>query len=126
MRGRAGPLKANVWGARTLQGKQTVLWLISGTTVTVNFLKKSMLRMGPATAACKKVDVKGLPWNCVVFLMKPQEGIGCSSAPWRRVPNGLEFWLQETILKIAPVSTRYLSLVFCQLGKSIWLWRGNE
>jgi hypothetical protein len=98
------------------------LWLISGTTVTLNFLKKSM---GPATATCKKVDVKGLPWNCAVFLMKPQEGIGCSSAPWRRGPYGLEFWLQETMLKIAPVSTRYLSLVFCQLGKSIQLWRGN-
>jgi hypothetical protein len=28
-------------------------WLISGATVTLNFLKKSMPRMGPATAACK-------------------------------------------------------------------------
>ncbi len=36
-------------------------WLISGETVTLNFLKKSMPRMGPATAACRKVDVKSLP-----------------------------------------------------------------
>ncbi len=31
------------------------IWLISGETVTLNFCKKSMLRMGPATAACRKV-----------------------------------------------------------------------
>jgi hypothetical protein len=36
------------------------IWLI-GTTVTLNFLKKSMPRMGPVTAACKKLDVKSLP-----------------------------------------------------------------
>jgi hypothetical protein len=29
------------------------IWLMSGATVTLNFLKKSMPRMGPATAACK-------------------------------------------------------------------------
>jgi hypothetical protein len=34
---------------------------ISRETVTWNFLKKSMPRMGPATAACRKVDVKSLP-----------------------------------------------------------------
>jgi hypothetical protein len=37
------------------------IWLISGETVTLNFRKKSMPRMGPATAACRKVDVKSLP-----------------------------------------------------------------
>jgi hypothetical protein len=37
------------------------IWLMSGTTVTLNFLKKSMPRMGPVTAACKKLDVKRLP-----------------------------------------------------------------
>ncbi len=37
------------------------IWLISGETMTLNFLKKSMPRMGPATAACRKVDVKSLP-----------------------------------------------------------------
>ncbi len=37
------------------------IWLISGETVTLNFCKKSMSRMGPATAACRKVDVKSLP-----------------------------------------------------------------
>ncbi len=37
------------------------MWLISGETVTLNFLKKSMPRIGPATAACRKVYVKSLP-----------------------------------------------------------------
>ncbi len=37
------------------------IWLISGATVTLNFLRKSMPRMGPATAACNNLDVKSLP-----------------------------------------------------------------
>ncbi len=69
------------------------IWLISVTTVTLNFLKKSMPRLGPATAACKNLDVISLPWNCTVFWMKPQGEIGCPSAPLRRGPDGLEFWL---------------------------------
>ncbi len=90
---------------------------MSGTTVTLYFLKKSMPRMGSATAACKKLDVKSLPWNCTVFLMKPQEGIGCPSAPLRRGRDGLEFWLQGTILKVAPVSIKYLSFVNSSIRK---------
>jgi hypothetical protein len=73
--------------------------------------------MGPATVACKKLDVKSLPWNCTVFLMKPQEGIGCPSDPLRRGPDGLEFWLQGTMLKVAPVSTKYLSFVNSPIRK---------
>ncbi len=37
------------------------IWLISGTIVTLNFLKKSMPRMGPATMSCRKLAVKSLP-----------------------------------------------------------------
>ncbi len=37
------------------------IWLVSGETMTLNFVKKSMLRMGRATAAFRKVDVKSLP-----------------------------------------------------------------
>jgi hypothetical protein len=76
-----------------------------------------MPRMGPATAACKNLDVKSLPWNCTVFLMEPQEGIGCPSAPLRKGPDGLEFWLQGTMLKVAPVSTKYLSFVNSSVRK---------
>ncbi len=49
--------------------------------------------------------------------MNPQEGIGCPSAPVRRGLDGLEFWLQGTMLKVAPVSTRYLSLVSSSVRK---------
>ncbi len=93
------------------------IWLISGATVTLNFLKKSMSRMRLATAAWKKLDVKSLPWHCTVFLMKPQERIGCPSAPLSRGPDGLEFLLQGTMLKVAPVSTKYLSFVSSSVRK---------
>jgi hypothetical protein len=89
------------WPGWAAEGKREVgeaaaeqancIWLISGLTVTLNFLKKSMPRMGPATAACKKVAEISLTFNCTVFLMKPQEGIGCLSAPLRRGLDGLEF-----------------------------------
>jgi hypothetical protein len=49
--------------------------------------------------------------------MKPQEGIGCPSAPLRRRPDGLEFWLQGIMLKVAPVSTKYLSFVNSSVKK---------
>ncbi len=72
-----------------------------------------MSRMGPATAACRKVAVESLPWNCTVFWMKPQEGIGCPSVPLRRGPDGL----QGTMLNVAPVSTKYLSFVNSSVRK---------
>ncbi len=51
-------------GAGEAAGVQAnCIWLMSGETVTLNFLKKSMPRMGPATAACKKLAEKSLPWN---------------------------------------------------------------
>jgi hypothetical protein len=37
------------------------IWLISVATVIFNFPRKSMPRMGPATAACKKLKVNILP-----------------------------------------------------------------
>jgi hypothetical protein len=49
--------------------------------------------------------------------MNPQEGIGCPSAPYRRGPDGQEFWLQGTMLKVAPVSTKYLSLISSSVRK---------
>ncbi len=45
--------------AATVQANTT--WLVSGTTLTLNFLRKSMPRMGPATAAGKKLEVKSFP-----------------------------------------------------------------
>ncbi len=46
-------------GAVAVQANR--IWLVSGATVILNFLKKSLPRMGPATAACKKLAVKSLP-----------------------------------------------------------------
>jgi hypothetical protein len=43
--------------------------------------------------------------------MKPQEGMACPSAPLSRGPDGLEFWLQGTMLRVGLVSTKYLSFV---------------
>ncbi len=43
--------------------------------------------------------------------------MGWPSAPLSRGPDGLEFWLQGTMLKVAPVSTKYLSLVNLSVKK---------
>ncbi len=60
--GWAGGAAEGKWGAGEAAEEQANwIWLISGETVTVNFLKMSMPRMGPATGACKKVAVKSLP-----------------------------------------------------------------
>jgi hypothetical protein len=116
--GEAGEAAVGKYGAGEAAAAQAnCIWLMSGETVTLNFLKKSMPRMGPATAACRKLNVKSLPWNCTVFLMKPQEGIGCPSAPLRRGPDGLEFLVQGTMLNVAPVSTKYLSFVNLSVKK---------
>ncbi len=52
-----GAAEGKMWAAE----QANCIWLSSGETVTLNFLKKSMPRMGPATAACRKVAVKSLP-----------------------------------------------------------------
>jgi hypothetical protein len=43
--------------------------------------------------------------------------MGCLSAPLRRGLDGLEFRLQGTMLKVAPVSTKYLSFVNSSVKK---------
>jgi hypothetical protein len=43
--------------------------------------------------------------------------MGWPSAPFRRGPDGLEFWLQGTMLKVAPVSTKYLTFVNSSVKK---------
>ncbi len=57
--GEAGEAAVGKYGVGEAAAVQAnCIWLMSGATVTLIFLKKSMPRMGPATAACKKVDVK--------------------------------------------------------------------
>jgi hypothetical protein len=66
--GEAGEAAVGKLGAgEAVAAQANCIWLMSGETVTLNFLKKSMPRMGPATAACKKLDVKSVPWNWTVF-----------------------------------------------------------
>ncbi len=43
--------------------------------------------------------------------------MGCPSAPLREGPDGLAFWLQGTMLKVALVSTKYLSFVYSSVKK---------
>jgi hypothetical protein len=43
--------------------------------------------------------------------------MGWSSAPLRRGLDGLEFLLQGTMIKVAPVSTKYLSFVNSSVKK---------
>ncbi len=56
-----GAAEGKILAGRAAAEQANCIWLISGETMTLNFLKKSMPRMGPATAACRKVDVKSLP-----------------------------------------------------------------
>ncbi len=56
-----GSAEGKILAARAAAEQANCIWLISGETMTLNFLKKSMPRMGLATAACRKVDVKSLP-----------------------------------------------------------------
>ena len=63
----------------------------AGATVKLNFLRKSIPRMGPATAACKKVWLKSTPWKRTNLVTVPQVGIGSPFAPLRVGPDGLTF-----------------------------------
>jgi hypothetical protein len=56
-----GAAKGKILAGGAAAEQANCIWLISGETMTLNFLKKSMPRMGPDTAAWRKVDVKSLP-----------------------------------------------------------------
>jgi hypothetical protein len=62
-----------VAGAITIQANST--WLVSGATVILNFLKKSMPRMGPATAACKNLAVNSMPETRQFWKRNPKRGL---------------------------------------------------
>jgi hypothetical protein len=69
-----------------------------------------MPRMGPATAACKNLEVKVCLGIGTVIVVNLQDGIGNPFAPLRRGPDGLAFDAHGKILNVAPVSTKYLFL----------------
>ncbi len=82
------------------------IWLVSRATVTLNLLRKSMPKMGPAQWLAKTAKKRACP-----------EGICCPSAPLRRGPDGDVLELQGTILNVAPVSPKYLSQVSSSVRK---------
>jgi hypothetical protein len=59
--GADGAAEGKTWADGAAAEQANCIWLSSGETTTLNFIKKSMPRMGPATAACRKVAVKSLP-----------------------------------------------------------------
>ncbi len=78
--------------------------------------------MGPATAACKKLDVRSLPWNWTVFVMNLQEGISHPFAPLWRGPDGLVLDAHGIMLNVAPVSTHLGEKLIQRLQGNAWLW----
>ncbi len=59
--GADGAAEGKTWADGAAAEQANCIWLGSGETMTLNFLKKSMPRMGLATVACRKVAVKSLP-----------------------------------------------------------------
>ncbi len=55
-----GAAGGKMWADGAAAEQANCIWLSSGETVTLNFLKKSLPKIGPATAACRKVAVKSL------------------------------------------------------------------
>ncbi len=116
-RGRARPLKANKGQARPLQCKQTVFgWYLEQQWLWI-FSKSQCPEWGQPQWLAKNWMWKVYLGIAQFFLMKLQEGIGCPSGLVRRGPDGLQFWLQGTMLKVAPVSTKYLSFVNSSVRK---------
>jgi hypothetical protein len=74
-----------------------------------------MPRTGPATAACKKMEVNILHWNWTVLVMK--EGTGFLFAPLRKEQDGLLLEEQGTMFNVAPVSAKNLSFVKSSVRK---------
>ncbi len=64
----------------------------------------------------QKTGRQNLAWNWMAFMMKPQQGMGKPFAPLRRGPNGLLMAMWGTMLNVASVSTKYLSLVISSVG----------
>jgi hypothetical protein len=106
------------------------IWLISGTTVTLIFSKSQCPEWDQPQRLAKNWMRKVCLEIAQFFLMKPQVGLGCPSAPLRRGPGGLEFWLQGTMLKVLlqhQPNTCHLRCRGCQLLLShSWMGQVNK
>jgi hypothetical protein len=68
-----GKKDLGVDGAAAEQAKR--IWLVSGATVTLNFLRKSMAKIRPATAACKNCKKKFCHGIGQFFKQIPKRGL---------------------------------------------------
>jgi hypothetical protein len=75
------------------------------------FSQKVNAQNGTCHSSLQKTRSKKFALKLDSSLDESPEGIGCPSAPLRRGPDGLEFEVQGIMLKVAPVSTKNLSLV---------------
>lgn len=97
----------------------SVILLLAGQIVRLNFLKKSSPRIGVATAANKNWNVKWAGPNFRLNVLYPQVEILSPFAPMRRGPDDGLFDMCGNMLKEAPVSTKKFVLVF-------WSVRNNR
>jgi hypothetical protein len=65
----------------------------------------------------QKIESKKFVLKLDSFGNKAPQGIGSPFAPLRRGPDGLLFDVHRTILSVAPVSTKYLSIVSSSVRK---------
>jgi hypothetical protein len=108
-----GKKSGTVAVAAAVQAKRT--WLVSGATVTLNFFKE-LSPMGNETSHSGLQIIK-FSWKLNSFSGKTQEGICKPFAPLRRGPDDFFLGWWGTMLNVAPVSTKYLSLVSSSVRK---------
>ncbi len=82
----------------------------------LEFLQKINTLNGSCHCGLQKTGRQNLAWNWTAFMMKPQQGMGKPFSPLRRGPNGLLLALSGTMLNVASLSTKYLSLVISSVG----------
>jgi hypothetical protein len=75
------------------------------------FSQKGNAQNGASHSSLQKTGCEKFAVKLHSFLDEAPRGVLLPICPLRRGPDGLEFWLQGTMLKVAPVSTKYLSLV---------------
>jgi hypothetical protein len=98
---------------------------MSGETVTLNFLKKSMPRMGPATAACKKPGCKKFALELYSFFNETLRGDRLPIYPFEKGTRWAGILLQGTMLNVAQYEPNTCHLSIRQLRKSDRHWQEN-
>ncbi len=79
-----GAAEGKMWADGAAAEQANCIWLSSGETVALNFLKKSMPRMGPATAALQKGCCKKFALKLHSFFNKAPRGDGLAICPFEK------------------------------------------